>query len=61
MRRCGPALTTLVAAAAVTQALAGKANDVRKEAFKLLNEGRRLQPADYRNAIVPLQKAAAMS
>jgi tetratricopeptide (TPR) repeat protein len=62
MRRCGLVLTMLVAASAVTGALAGKANDVRKEAFKLLNEGvAAYNRADYRSAIVPLQKAAAMS
>lgn len=52
----------LVAAAAATAVYAGKANDVRKEAFKLLNEGvAAYNHADYKAAILPLQKAAAMS
>src|SRR5258706_13335221 len=55
-------LLMLIAASAVTAALAGKANDVRKDAFKLLNEGvAAYNRADYRAAIVPLQKAAATS
>jgi tetratricopeptide (TPR) repeat protein len=52
----------VIAAAAATDASAGKAGQVRKDAFKLLNEGvSAYNRADYRAAIVPLQKAAAMS
>ena len=55
-----PAL--LVAAAAATAVYAGKANDVRKDAFKLLNEGvAAYNHADFKAAVVPLKKAAAMS
>jgi tetratricopeptide (TPR) repeat protein len=62
MRRSGFVLTMLVAASAVTESFGGKANDVRKAAFKLLNEGvAAYNRADYRGAIVPLQKAAAIS
>jgi len=62
MRRGVHVVTLLVAASAVTATLAGKANDVRKDAFKLLNEGvAAYNRADYRSAIVPLQKAAAIS
>src|SRR5262245_50918225 len=62
MRPVGFVLTMLGAAAAVTDSFAGKANDVRKTAFKLLNEGvAAYNRADYKNAIGPLEKAAAMS
>jgi len=62
MRRGVHVVTLLVAASAVTAILAGKANDVRKDAFRLLNEGvAAYNRADYRSAIVPLQKAAAIS
>lgn len=62
MRRGGLVLTMLVAASAVTDSFGGKANDVRKAAFKLLNEGvAAYNRADYKSAIVPLQKAAAIS
>ncbi len=62
MRYGAIAFTLLVAASAVPTSFAGKANDVRKDAFKLLNEGvAAYNRADYRAAIVPLQKVAAMS
>jgi Flp pilus assembly protein TadD len=55
-------LGTLLAATAVTQTHAGKAGEVRKQAFKLVNEGvAAYNRADFKAAIVPLQKAAAMS
>ena len=55
-------LLLLAAALAATPGFAGKANEVRRDAFKLLNEGvAAYNRADYRAAIVPLQKAAAMS
>jgi len=62
VRRVAVALTLLIAATAATETHAGKAGQVRKDAFKLLNEGvAAYNHADYRAAIVPLQKAAAMS
>jgi tetratricopeptide (TPR) repeat protein len=62
MRYGAVAFALLVAATTVTTTFAGKANDVRKEAFKLLNEGvAAYNRADYRSAIIPLQKVAAMS
>lgn len=62
MRHGAFALVTLIAATAVTETHAGKAGEVRKSAFRLLNEGvAAYNRADYRAAIVPLQKAAAMS
>ena len=61
MRRA-TALALIAAVLAATPSFAGKANDVRKDAFKLLNEGvAAYNRADYRAAIAPLQKAAAMS
>jgi len=62
MRQRAFALLVLVAASAATVAHAGKAGEVRKAAFKLVNEGvAAYNRADYRAAIPPLQKAAAMS
>jgi len=55
-------LTLAFAASAGTVVHAGKANDVRKDAFKLLNEGvAAYNRAEYAAAIPPLQKAAASS
>ena len=52
----------LALACALRAAYAGKANDVRKDACKLLNEGvAAFNKSDYKAAIAPLQKAAAMS
>lgn len=63
MLRRAPAFVVAAALAAGTApALAGKAIEVRKDAFKLLNEGvSAYNRADYRAAIGPLQKAAAIS
>jgi tetratricopeptide (TPR) repeat protein len=62
VRRTALALITLIAATAATELHAGKAGQVRKDAFKLLNEGvAAYNRADYRAAIIPLQRAAAMS
>jgi tetratricopeptide (TPR) repeat protein len=61
-RRTLDVLIALTAAFAATTAHAGKAGEVRKAAFKLVNEGvSAYNRADYKAAIPPLQKAAAMS
>jgi tetratricopeptide (TPR) repeat protein len=52
-------LAFVLAALVAREALAGKAGDVRKDAFKLLNEGvAAYNRGDYGAAIPPLQKAA---
>jgi len=62
MRRRTFGFTLLIAAFAATAVHAGKAGEVRKDAFKLVNEGvSAYNRADYKAAIPPLQKAAAMS
>ncbi len=62
MRRGTFVLTLLLVASAATTVHAGKAGEVRKAAFKLVNEGvAAYNRADYRAAIPPLQQAAAMS
>jgi len=54
--------TLTLAASAGTVLYAGKANDVRKDAFRQLNEGvAAYNRADYAAAIPPLQRAAASS
>jgi tetratricopeptide (TPR) repeat protein len=56
------ALGISVAAAVAGAAFAGKANDVRKDAFKLLNEGvAAYNRSDFGVAVAALQKAAGMS
>jgi len=55
-------LTLALAAVTGTVSHAGKAGEVRKDAFRLLNEGvAAYNRAEYAAAIVPLQKAAAAS
>jgi len=62
MRHGTLVLTVLTVACVATSAQAGKAGDVRKNAFKLLNEGvAAYNRGDYRAAIEPLQKVAATS
>ena len=62
MRRDLLVLTLALAAVTGTVSHAGKAGEVRKDAFRLLNEGvAAYNRAEYAAAIVPLQKAAAAS
>jgi len=60
VRREATALVLVIAGFAAREAFAAKAGDVRKEAFRLLNEGvAAYNRGDYTAAIPPLQKAAA--
>ena len=62
MRNRAFVLLVVLAAAAATVAHAGKAGEVRKDAFRLVNAGvSAYNRGDYKAAIPPLQNAAAMS
>jgi len=62
MRHGAFLLTAVIAASAGTAAHAGTANEVRKDAFKKLNEGvAAYNRGDFAAAIPPLQQAAAAS